>query len=420
MRNTMPKKNRKKNRVTNIFEKTEIESVEANVESPEPVKSQEEAILPDSILEEGTELPQSEDQPSSMESDPAQDDALTSNASTSREEQTSTDDLLDDVRQSLIEDETVKDEKKSKKWWRRVAKGLQKDKQAETEPPKAETNSIPVNLSVDLTGGKEEKKETEEYLDEIDELIDMLETEANEAASPESMKVEIPTEPEVEVDIDALKKQAFRPRSESEEPETFTEVRSVALEDSEEVFVEVQATPQDPLEERLVALENALKPYRRYIYFGFAFLGVVMAVIASAVLLNIYRQSRPAAPTPILNLPYPTSMSLPGGLNFSLGKGTLKDGEWNPRGPEWLEGTEICRWVAIPWSTQLEAVIRTLNPDDPIELVMSNNDRLTYKVYSVQQLSNEEMQNLPSDSPCLLLVLAKADSETRWVLTALP
>ena len=114
------------------------------------------------------------------------------------------------------------------------------------------------------------------------------------------------------------------------------------------------------------------------------------------------------------------SLSLPGGLSFSLGKGALKDGEWNPQGPEWLEGTEVCRWVAIPWSTQLEAVIRTLNPDDPIELVMSNNDRLTYKVYSVQQLSNEELQNLPSDSPCLLLVLAKADTETCWVLTALP
>jgi hypothetical protein len=76
--------------------------------------------------------------------------------------------------------------------------------------------------------------------------------------------------------------------------------------------------------------------------------------------------------------------------------------------------------VAIPWSTQLEAVIRTLNPDDPIELVMSNNDRLVYRVDSVNELSNEELQAVPTDSPCLLLLLAKADTETRWVLTALP
>ena len=415
----MPKKNRKKNRVTNIFEKTEIESVEANVRSTEPVEAPEEAILPESILkEESTELPQSEDQPSSIESDLK--DTSTSDSSTSREEEISADELLDDVRQSLIEDETVKDEKKSKKWWRRAAKSLQKDKPAATEPDvEAATNAIPVNVSADLTEVTADEK-PEEYLDEIDELIEMLETESNEVVAPDSPKVEVPAEPEVEVDIEELKKQAFRPRSANEEPESFTEVRSVALEDGEEVFVEVEATPQDPLEERLTAFENALRPYRRYIYFGFTVLGVVMALAAAAVLLNVYRQSQPAAPTPVLNLPFPTLISLPGGLNFSLGKGALRDGEWNPQGPEWLEGTEVCRWVAIPWSRQLEAVIRTLSPDDQIELVMSNNDRLLYKVYSVQQLSNEELQELQSDSPCLLLVLAKADTETRWVLTALP
>jgi hypothetical protein len=68
----------------------------------------------------------------------------------------------------------------------------------------------------------------------------------------------------------------------------------------------------------------------------------------------------------------------------------------------------------------LEAVIRTLNPDDPIELVMSNNDRFVYKVYSVRQLTSEELLELDSNSPCLLLVLAEADTDSRWVLTALP
>ena len=361
---------------------------------------------------------QSEDQTSSSESDPALSDAVTSDASTAREEQTSTDDLLDDVRQSLIEDEAVKDEKKSKKWWRRAAKGLQKDKKVEPETP-VETELTPVNAQADLIEEKAEEK-SEEYLDEIDELIDMLETESSGTAAPVSTPVEVPTEPEAEVDLEELKKQAFRPRTVGEEQENITEVRSVALEDGEEVFVEVEATRQDPLEERLTAFENALRPYRRYIYFGFTVLGIVMAVMASAVLFNIYQRSQPVAPTAISNLPFPTSIGLPGGLNFSLGKGALQDGQWNPQGPEWLQGTEVCRWVAIPWSTQLEAVIRTLNPDDPIELVMSNNDRLVYKVYSVQQLTNAEMQNLPSDSPCLLLVLAKADTETRWVLTALP
>jgi hypothetical protein len=61
-----------------------------------------------------------------------------------------------------------------------------------------------------------------------------------------------------------------------------------------------------------------------------------------------------------------------------------------------------------------------LNPDDPIELQMSNNDVLTYKVYSIKQLSPDEMRELDSNTPCLLVVLPEEDAEKRWVLTALP
>jgi hypothetical protein len=120
------------------------------------------------------------------------------------------------------------------------------------------------------------------------------------------------------------------------------------------------------------------------------------------------------------NLPYPTSLALPGGLNFNLGQGSIRDGKWNPTGPEWLIGTETCRWVAIPWSLQVEAVVRTFNQTNTIDLVMSNNDRLTYTVTSIQELTLEEMQALDQNSPCLLLVLAKQDSEKRWVVTAKP
>jgi hypothetical protein len=140
------------------------------------------------------------------------------------------------------------------------------------------------------------------------------------------------------------------------------------------------------------------------------------------VLYNLYRQTVAASvPTPIpSNVPYPTAVSLPGGWTFKLGQGTLVNGSWNPNGAEWLQGTEVCRWVALPWSKQLEAVVRTLNTDDPIKLGMSNNDTLTYKVYSVRQMSPSEMQELDTNTPCLLLVLVQPDSDKRWVLTSLP
>ena len=419
----MPKKSQKKVPVKKIFENTDIESVEAHAESTDSVQDnpRDETVLPDRVEQEAAaemsegEQAVSEEMPADLNTAPESDEAV------NVPDENSADDLLDDVRRSLMEDETLAEEKKSKKWWRRGSKGSKKDKRATAEKAvDVEANPPPVSMPVELTEEIGAEKESE-FVDEIDELIDMLESEKDESASQSEAVVAAPTEPEIEpeVDIEELKKQAFRPSSQDEQ-ENITEVRSIALEGGEEVFVEVEAAKQDPLEERLAAWENALRPYRRYVYLGLAFLGLIMAVIASVVLFNVYQRNQPQVPTVVANLPFPTSMTLPGGLNFNLGKGSLQDGQWNPRGPEWLQGTEVCRWVAIPWSRQLEAVIRTLNPDDQIELVMSNNDRLVYKVYSVSELSNEELQEVPTDSPCLLLLLAKADSETRWVLTALP
>jgi hypothetical protein len=260
-------------------------------------------------------------------------------------------------------------------------------------------------------------------LDPIDELIGMLESETeNTIENTPAVRVEeAAPEPEKIIDVEELKKQAFAHRQE-EKDEDMSGVRSIALGgEDEEVFVEVDSAHADPLEERLKAFENALKPYRSYINLTIAFLGVVMAVIAGILLFNVYKASLPAKPAEeISNLPYPTSVSLPGGWSFSLAKGSLVDGQWNPRGAEWLQGTEVCRWVALPWSRQLEAVVRTLNAKDPIDLVMSNQDKLTYEVYSIHQMSPEEMQELDSNSPCLLIVLAEPDAEKRWVLTALP
>lgn len=335
------------------------------------------------------------------------------------------DDLLEDVRKSLIEDDAQDQAEDQSKWWKRFGRSSRK-KAVEEETPKAvEEINLP-DLS-ELEPSREEvtqeAESEEEYLDQIDELIDLLDTDEEAAEEkPVPTELEAPVETEKPVDIAELKKQAFQPRQREAEEESLTEVRSVALEGDEEVFVEVESTRQDPLEERWSAMENALNPYRRYLYFGIAFLGLVMALTAAFVIYNAYQRSQAlAAPTEVVsNLPFPTSVELPGGWNFNLGTGTLEDGNWNPSGAEWLQGTEVCRWVALPYTRQLEAVIRTLNPDDPIELGMSNNDTLVYNVYSIRQMSPQEMQELDSNTPCLLIVLAEPGSEQRWVLTALP
>lgn len=327
----------------------------------------------------------------------------------------SADDLLDDVRRALIEEEAQSDEKKPA-WWNRSTKSKKKDQADEIEM--ADTSAeIPRGVEPGIGVHAEQG----EYLEEIDELIDLLDTEVDATeVKPVMETVVAPAEPEVPVDVEELKKRVFSPGGPGEEREP-SEVRSIALEGGGDVFVEVEAKAEDPLDERLKALENSLRPYRRSIYFALAFLGVVLAVLASALMFRVYQNSRPPEPTELpSNLPFPRTMILPGGLSFTLGKGAIVDGAWNPRGPEWLKGTEICRWVAIPWSRQLEAVVRTLTQKDTIELVMSNNDKLKYNVYSIKELTLEEMQALDSNSPCLLLVLAEQDSDKRWVVTALP
>jgi hypothetical protein len=427
----MPKKNPK---IRKLVEEIEpFEPLERQAKSTESglAHSQDEAVPSESNPQDAEESVEVSSEPvgaSSQEADSAPDqdpaEVPASDPSSSVETESPEEDLLADVRQSLIEEESLEKEK-PQKWWRKVGKGRKKDKVTPPAEPVAEEeiNMPAADVSIRAIEETGENKESEEYLEQIDELIGLFDPEAAEETlvSRVEAEVEAPSETPQKVDIEELKKQAFQPRATGEEAENISEVRTIALEGDEEVFVEVESKAQDPWEERLKALENAFKPYRRYINVAFAVLGAVMAVIAALLLYNAYQQLKPPEPTPVAsNLPYPASVSLPGGWSFHLGKGALQEGKWNPQGAEWLEGTEVCRWVALPWSRQLEAVIRTLNPNDPIELVMTNNDKFVYKVYSVRQLTSEEMLDLDSNSPCLLLVLAEADADSRWVLTALP
>ena len=393
----------KNNRESKEFNEMENESAAAGTESTPsvPAETVDESASADMSSQETKDLSPEE---------PISDDT---------ENQSSSDDLLEDVRRSLIEEDETDKNKKEAKWWRSLGR-KQKSVEPEPSPPVVEIDLPATALETDRMEAQTQSSGPDTYEDEIDDLIDMLEAESPGSDAETSSipaETEIAPEPEPEIDFEQLKEQAFRPRA-SEEVES--DVRSIALEGGEEVFVEVESRPPDTFKERREAFENALKPYRSYIYITLGFLGVVAAVILSFLIFNAYQQSRPQPVKEVSNLPYPVAVSLPGGWSFNLGRGTLQAGKWEPSGAEWLEGTEVCRWVSLPWSRQLEAVLRTLNPEDPIQLVMSNNDKLIYSVYSVYEMTPEEIQKLDANSPCLLLILTGSESEKRWVLTALP
>lgn len=341
----------------------------------------------------------------------------------SPENESSTEDLLDDVRKALVEEEEIDKNKKESKWWRRIGR---KEKPVEPEPSLGEIDLPPTSLQTGIAEGPSETTEPDKYDEQLNDLIDLLEaeydvpdTELSSVGRDISQEEPLP-EPEPEINFEQRKEQAFRSRSSEEAVQTDSDVRSIALDSGEEVFVEVDVQAPDPFEERLKAIENALRPYKSYLYMAFGFLSIVMAVMAALLIFKVYQRSQPQPVQQVSNLPYPVALSLPGGWSFNLGRGALQNGEWQPTGAEWLEGTEVCRWVSLPWSLQLEAVLRTLNSKDPIELVMSNNDKLTYGVYSVYEMTAKEIQAVDDNSPCLLVILSGSGSEKRWVLTALP
>lgn len=425
----MAKKKRINKRLGELFDENHYEEPETSPRKSETTTAGQGNLesVESKAQGAGSEMDESEAQASALNTqDGTADDELgnpdeASMDALAEEADLSPEDLLDEVRHSLIEVGEVKEEKP--KWWQRFGRGSRKKKDVIEAPVVAEPAK-----ELETPELLEEVKEDaqDEYVEQIDDLIDMLDADSEE--SPAEITVVDTQADEVKpegeevktVDFTEMKKRAFRAAT-PEEDEEISQVRSVALEGGEEIFVEIESRKEDPVEVRWKSFENALMPYRSYITFTAIFIGFLAIVAIGYLVYDAYQKS---LPPPVIenveSLPYPTVMYLPGSLEFRLGRGALNNGRWNPSGPEWLEGTEVCRWVAIPYSRQLEAVVRTLTRDDKIELLMSNGDQISYDVYSITQMTLDEMLALNSNSPCLLLVLADAKTDERWVVTANP
>lgn len=152
----------------------------------------------------------------------------------------------------------------------------------------------------------------------------------------------------------------------------------------------------------------------------------IFAVILSLVIIYYLVPQKKVSPVPTntpvsIQLPYPTNIQLPGGWAIDLKIGSVQTGSWNPASAEWLQGTEICRLVSIPWNKELDAVFRTFTPGDEILLTMSNNDLLNYKVEAIRTINFDELNQLINrDSPCLIVVLTQLEVDTRLATIASP
>ena len=267
---------------------------------------------------------------------------------------------------------------------------------------------------------KQEEKAVQEFFSDLEALAEVVHGEAIPA-----MVEEQEIQPEEKYSDEKVKLPRLPVKSEDKEDIDFEKVRETALQDYDETQVEPTVKPKVSVREEVRKTIRESKPFERVL------LVVVFALTAGALFFSgifiIVKSIQISTPTPtaVINLDdvvYPVHLSLPGGWGFNLGQGSVDDGKWSPKGAEWLIGTEISRWVALPWSLQLEAVLRTLKHDDKIELTMSNYDRLVYNVYSIKEMTMEEIQALDPKTPSLLIILfdEEGNSNTHRVVTALP
>jgi hypothetical protein len=343
-------------------------------------------------------------------------------------------DLLADVRQSLLEEEEEVEEPKG--FFARIKSRLKK-----TPEPKPEEVKPPAQLDVEVepqadlremvlkpkrkkkkssSRNKEEEKAIQEFFSDLAALADVtLEDVPPSTPTTEEAPVE---EAKVEEKVKRVPKLPVKTVAEDEID--FDAVREMALQEYDETRIEPEERKQ-PLQEDVRRTIRELKPFERFLLIAAGVL-TVGVLLVSGIYLIVGSISIPTpAPTATIdvgNIVHPTRLSLPGGWTFDLGEGQVNNGEWTPQGAEWLVGTEISRWVALPWSLQLEAVLRTLKSGDQIELQMSNFDVLTFNVYSIQQMTMNELLSSDAKTPSLVIVLYndKEADGTFWVVKALP
>jgi hypothetical protein len=150
--------------------------------------------------------------------------------------------------------------------------------------------------------------------------------------------------------------------------------------------------------------------------------GVILLAATSIYLIQRSALSRSTAQMPASNppggMPYPIGLRFPGGWYFQLSSASMKEGQWEPQTAEWLQGAEIRRVIGVPWNRQSEAVVRSFEPGNTIELQMSNGDVLLYSIQSVSQVSSTDTNVLISYQPSMVVVLFQPSASSRWVVVS--
>jgi hypothetical protein len=420
-------------------------SQEARKESA-PVEQPEDQVQPPlqeaPVAGPGTDLTQETDDASLRAGEPEQAEPPEQERAPDKLE-ASLDEIFADIRHSLVEEEK-REEKKPHivRWLRNKVKNAEERSQSrqmakeeaaqtgkEIEVPQSlvervsaeEPPAAPATVEAKPVAIPPEKQEEQapapEIPPELAALLQKIEVEAKAEQAAEEPAVEPARVEERPSFADVKQKLATR----KEEPEDIQKIRDLALQD----YVEPAPAPK-------VRQFTSPTEYFRNLVMGLTRLEkrLILGAITGIVLIIVFaygfswlkpQPNLSATATVKASLPYPVMVTLPGGWTFSLNRGYVQNGVWNPpAGAEWLDGTEICRVISLPWSLQLESVIRTLKAEDQIVLVMDDSKTISYRVQSIRSVAADEWSSQCQDGLSLLLILADKKSDKRWVVNAIP
>ena len=106
------------------------------------------------------------------------------------------------------------------------------------------------------------------------------------------------------------------------------------------------------------------------------------------------------------------------GYSFGLSVSALRNGVWEPKGPEYLEGAELRRVVAVPYSDALNAAALQLKAGADIRLRLRSGEMVMYRVSEVKRVRRNEIELLTEKTPSLVLVLYGERSTERTAIIA--
>jgi hypothetical protein len=105
-----------------------------------------------------------------------------------------------------------------------------------------------------------------------------------------------------------------------------------------------------------------------------------------------------------------------GGVAYELTRSKLENGEWSPVLAEWLDGTELRRVVAVPFSQEVGQAVSRLKYGDILRLRLGSSEVVEYLLVNIARLKRHQIEVLSSLSPSLAVVLHNERASERYVL----